>query len=567
VRDSSGAPVESSEDFDGFRHEVGPGETDDPNLTSYREALLDAVKAVRAAGVNKKDIVAASVFTTQSVTAVLEKTRNQIKAATPAPADFLLGPDGARTVFSLDNINGIAFDEQTGDAPSRFTTIQVPISQMKIVPGAVGRVAFGKFLSPNYLTPESYIPPVATRNGTPVVQSVNEIFFNLYLPSGTAPPGGWPVAIFGHGRNGDKNFSMRVAAKMAQHGLATIAINAVGHGFGPLGTLTVSPTVGGSVTFSAGGRANDQNADHTIGATEGWTAAPSKQIIGERDGNRQTIIDLMQLVRVIEVGMDADGEGIRDIDPSRIYYFGWSMGGIQGAAFAAIEPSVRAAVLNSPGAGGDLELGRLSPLPVGRQTVGALLQSRVPSLLNSPGVTSLGGVGVAPPFFNENIPLRGQLSVINTVVGAMEIQEVIENTEWVRQSVNPAAYAPHLRRDPLAGVPAKPLIIQFARGDRNITNPKATEILRAGDLADRATLFRTDLAFALNPTLLVNYPHRFMSSIDAPVQVAVDVALGAQEQIASFFASDGQLIIRPEPAQFFEVPIALPLPEDFFFLP
>jgi len=91
-------------------------------------------------------------------------------------------------------------------------------------------------------------------------------------------------------------------------------------------------------------------------------------------------------------------------------------------------------------------------------------------------------------------------------------------------------------------------------------------ILRAGELADRATLFRTDLAFAQNPTQLVNYPHRLMSYIDAPVQVAVDVALGAQEQIASFFASDGRLIIRPEPAQFFEVPVALPLPEDVFFL-
>jgi pimeloyl-ACP methyl ester carboxylesterase len=275
----------------------------------------------------------------------------------------------------------------------------------------------------------------------------------------------------------------------------------------------------------------------------------------------------MQLVRVIEVGMDADGEGIRDVDPSRIYYFGFSMGGIQGAAFAAVEPRVRAAVLNAPGAGGDLELSRLCPLPVGRQTVGALLQSRVPSLINSPGITSLGGISVGPPQFDENIPLRGQPSVINSVAGAMEIQGVIENTEWVRQSGNPAAYAPHLRKDPLVGVPAKPVIIQFARGDRNIVNLMTTVILRAGDLADRATLFRTDLAFAQNPTLLVNYPHRFMIIIDAPIQVAADIALGAQGQIASFFASDGQSIIHPEPAHFFEVPIASPLPEDLFFLP
>ena len=41
------------------------------------------------------------------------------------------------------------------------------------------------------------------------------------------------MAIFGHGRNGDKNFSMRVAATMASRGIATVSINAVGHGFGP----------------------------------------------------------------------------------------------------------------------------------------------------------------------------------------------------------------------------------------------------------------------------------------------------------------------------------------------
>jgi len=45
------------------------------------------------------------------------------------------------------------------------------------------------------------------------------------------------------------------------------------------------------------------------------------------------------------------------------------------------------------------------------------------------------------------------------------------------------------------------------------------------------------------------------------------IALGAQQQIATFLASDGTAAIRPEPAQFFEVPIMLPLPEEFNFIP
>src|SRR6266545_3545518 len=50
--------------------------------------------------------------------------------------------------------------------------------------------------------------------------------------------------------------------------------------------------------------------------------------------------------------------------------------------------------------------------------------------------------------------------LINTVPGATAIQEVIENTEWVSQAGNPVAYAPHIRKSPLDGMQAKPVIVQ-----------------------------------------------------------------------------------------------------------
>ena len=142
---------------------------------------------------------------------------------------------------------------------------------------------------------------------------------------------------------------MSVASSMAAHGIATLAINAVGHGFGPLGTLTVSQSVGGPVTFSAGGRGIDQDGDGTIGGNEGLTTAPPRDIVFFTDGIRQTAADLMQLVRVIEVGMDVDGDGQHDLDPSRISYFGQSFGANYGTVFLAVEPSVRAGVLTVAG--------------------------------------------------------------------------------------------------------------------------------------------------------------------------------------------------------------------------
>ena len=154
---------------------------------------------------------------------------------------------------------------------------------------------------------------------------------------------------------------------------------------------------------------------------------------------------------------------------------------------------------------------------------------------------------------------------MNTVPGAMAIQEVLERTEWVSQAGNPVAYAPHLRRAPLHGVPAKSVIFQFAKGDQTVPNPTTTAILRAGGLADRATYFRNDLAFAADPTVPRN-PHTFLTRITTPSVSAV--AFGAQRQIATFFASDGVTIIDPDgPGVLFEVPIVGPLPEDLSYIP
>jgi hypothetical protein len=221
----------------------------------------------------------------------------------------------------------------------------------------------------------------------------------------------------------------------------------------------------------------------------------------------------------------------------------------------ALEDSLRAGVPNVPG-GAIIEIARLSP--VFRALVGIALASRVPSLLNAGPL--------APPAwgFNENVPLRDLPPVVNTVVGAMEIQTVIDNTEWVSQAGNPVAYAPHLRRSPLEGTEPPPVIIQFAKGDQTVPNPTSTAIFRAGDLADRSTYFRNDLVRQAFPTAPAN-PHTFLTNIGNPVVGLL--ALAAQQQIAIFFASDGLVIVDPDTAAgpFFEVPITGDLPEGVNF--
>src|SRR5262249_4821816 len=158
-----------------------------------------------------------SVFTTQSATAILEKIRDQIKSTAPEPADLLLGPDGTRTVFQRSEVVGITFRQQTRDNPPAFSDVAVAVNLLDFIPGSVGTIAFGKYSSPDYeVHPGEFISPVATRTGTPEVQGTNDIYFNLFLPSGEKPAGGWPVAIVGAGNGGHKQgLLLNVAASMA----------------------------------------------------------------------------------------------------------------------------------------------------------------------------------------------------------------------------------------------------------------------------------------------------------------------------------------------------------------
>jgi hypothetical protein len=58
--------------------------------------------------------------------------------------------------------------------------------------------------------------------------------------------------------------------------------------------------------------------------------------------------------------------------------------------------------------------------------------------------------------------------VCNDVSGAMAIQEQFERFEWAIQSSSAVAYAPHLRKAPLRGVTARPVLFVNAKGDKQV---------------------------------------------------------------------------------------------------
>jgi hypothetical protein len=556
IRDTRGRAVKRTDTFKRFVTMAS---------SSYAAQLRDALAGALAAGVPPGHVAAASVFTTQTITSVMERIRDDIKADTPAPADFQLGPAGERAVFSRTGVSSVVFRQQTGANPTTFTDAAVNLALLDVNPGAVGTIAYGRYSSPEYLVrPGEYIPAVGTLAETPPVQRYADVYFTLYLPAGPKPSGGWPVVIVGVAATQHMGTTIW-ASSLASQGLATIGISQLGEGFGPLGRLAVTGTDGTTLDLPNAGRGADQNGDDVYGAQEGGAAAaPRAWTISVRDTNRQMVIDLLQLVRVIEIGMDVDGDFVADIHPGRIAYQGISGGAFWGMSFVALEPAVATAGFSVP-PGFVPAPEHVRWIPARRSGLGASLQARVPSLINAPGLTAIDGVATAAPHFDENKPLRDQPPVVNTIRGAIEIQHAFEFAEMAREAGTTVPWARHLRADPLPGSYPKAILLQMARGDQTSVNPGTSMVVREGQLADSTTLYRHDLAFAAHPTMPKN-PHLFTGQLTSPNATVRTIALGAQEQIAVFFATLGATIIHPSPAQWFEVPINGDLPETLGFI-
>jgi Bacterial virulence factor lipase N-terminal len=545
IHDELGRRIKPSTEFKRFHHDSPP---------DYRARLEDAVAAAETLlGIDEREIAVASAFTTQSITPVMERIRDAIKSDVPAPANFLLGPSGERTVHSRASIASMVHSHQNGVSPPNFVTSTFPLNQLDVVPGAIATIGQGSYQSPIYVErPSATIPTVGTLAGVPPVQSYGTTYFTVYLPSGPKPVGGWPVMLTsgaGYRHQGTPSF----VAYFAARGVATVGLGADGFGFGPLSTLRFNFTDGTSLTIADPGRSYDQNGDNLIGAAEGSGAAgPRAWTTGASDTQKQTVIDLMQLTRVIELGMDVDGDGSADLDGSRISYHGQSAGGVYGAILAALDPSVK--LLTVSGCCGlGPEHGRWNTTQ--RGNIGRNLSLRIPSLINEGGLTSIDGVAIAAPFFNENKPLRNQPIVVNTVPGAIEIQEALEMAEWGRQTGATAhTWMPYLRTRPLAGMSPKAVAVYVLKGDQSTVNPSATECLTDSGLLPDALYYRHDLAFAQDPTILKN-PHMILFQSTSPNTLVRTIARGMQAQMAEFHASGGTVVNTPYPVELWEVPM------------
>ena len=234
---------------------------DAPFATALASNAADDIElneAVAGVSPNLGKIVAATIFTTMSATDWLEKARAYVdRSELP-----IVLPAGLPFVFSINSLSTISWLPAQSGLPAQ----DLPVSALS----GVGEIAFGLYLSPNYLAVSGAAAGTIanTPTGGPIGNPVPvpgvppgipsgyiPISFHVFLPAGLPPVGGFPAVIYGHGM-GDSQFGAPtyIASTLAQKGIATIAMEIQGHGYGQASTVQLTTKDGAVHTVATPGR-------------------------------------------------------------------------------------------------------------------------------------------------------------------------------------------------------------------------------------------------------------------------------------------------------------------------
>lgn len=247
-----------------------------------------------------KDVAKAQAFLTTRYKAVL----SQLKIA----ADDV----SAATVFTTGTITDASKTVAKDIAKHSFEWTEPPTC----VDVTFGNyfACTGSFSAGTYMKDSVYV------DGT--VQSTYEIPVAVWIPkTGSAP---FPVVMYGHGLAGTKEEAQGFAYRNAELGIATVAIDAVGHGEHP----TVLP-----------------NSNTITSVVEFFGIEMSPLNINPfrlRDNLRASAWDKLQLIRLLSEHSDIDGFAL---DTSRMAYAGLSLGGIMGSELLSLTDAFDAAIL------------------------------------------------------------------------------------------------------------------------------------------------------------------------------------------------------------------------------
>ncbi len=357
LRAANGAPIDADADYARIKS-AALANPPAGNCASITDARLNALcnlarahfGAAGAAGVSPATIVVSASFTTQSIDTVLRVITASV-AASPPPATAVLPapviPTGA-IVTGGQNLADLHFATITLPyylsppiSPANGGTGTEPITQWwraaNPPPAAAGLAdPKGEF----NLTRFNPFPRVNAQLTVPMLVGV---------PRTTKPAAGWPIVIYQHGITEDRGTLALIADAAAAAGFVIVGIDLPLHGIQPTDPLyALSPTnpMGpaypgiptayrvGEPTFNVDYVNNTTTAPGPDGVPDssGQHFINLASLLTARDNLRQGAANLIALTRAVPT-LDLDGDATPDIDPTRIHFFGWSLGGIIGSAY------------------------------------------------------------------------------------------------------------------------------------------------------------------------------------------------------------------------------------------
>ena len=449
LKTESGAPLAASVDFT-----TTAVKKEGPLASVYGAAYDKVMSAIGSAlAADKAEVVALAPYTTQKVTQELFAIRDSLEAA-PAPT---LSWD-AQAVLPMKNAR---FGRTTsGVLPAGFTAhlddwLGVVAASAKLPDGSddpddslpvrahdkIASIGTAVFSAPSFLRvrPGKYDDlehATFARDGAGAAvvapeAPTSKIWVTFAIPTAPMPAAGYPVVIVQHGLNGSRDYLLTMANHIASKGWMAVAIDSVTFGArGPdakyrLDSVNDNAKAPGA-TYAGGDGINDLVQGERGGSFDFFGGL--KNLLALRDQLRQAALDTVSLVKVLRSNPDLTpltsgdaGAVAPKIDPAHVAYVGDSLGAIEGALAAAIEPHVDAWTLNVGGGG------------------------------------IISEAAAHGPVINSNLSLAG---AVNFGFGATlytEAHPVVVLAQTLIEAGDPIAYADRLvtKPAPLAGAPTK----------------------------------------------------------------------------------------------------------------
>ncbi len=311
---------------------------------------------------DRTQLLVAATFTTQTTTDPLDPgVAGSLAAATSSvPLLFPQSVTGPATAPQFIQ----AVLGQLGVADPAAFCAQIGCANVGQVMGAGITSTNYQVLGANPLTGAADVPGQWSDPVKPSTQGASILQTLIFVPKGTAPAGGWPTVVFGHGLGSQKESLFVFAPQLATAGFASVAIDFVDSGSRAV-RITTDPTIGCAATCAIAGTsctsdadcttANDQCTPTYAEAIQCFQPFLSTDLGATRDTIRQTVLDLQRVAKSISscgaTGCNGTDGSSLQVDPTHIVYAGISLGGIIGSTTNSVDPIFQSAVLNVSGMG------------------------------------------------------------------------------------------------------------------------------------------------------------------------------------------------------------------------